>query len=97
MKYFIIEGIITNPELMNDETLKEHISYTNKEIEKGNILFTSLKSDNSGGMFMIKADTKEYVENYLSNEPLNNHGIQEYKITEITPHYINLSAKEWFV
>ncbi|MDY5912719.1 MAG: transposase [Inconstantimicrobium porci] len=34
MKYFIIEGIITNPELMNDETLKEHISYTNKEIEK---------------------------------------------------------------
>uniref|UniRef100_UPI0012B40C30 transposase n=1 Tax=Inconstantimicrobium porci TaxID=2652291 RepID=UPI0012B40C30 len=34
MKYFIIEGIITNPEMMNDETLKEHISYTNKEIEK---------------------------------------------------------------
>lgn len=96
MKYFIIKGTITNPEMMNNETLKEHINYTNKEIEIGNILFTSLKSDNSGGLFMIKADSKEYVEKYLSNEPLMNHGIQEYKITEINPHYINEDAKKWF-
>lgn len=31
MKYFIVEGIIKNAELMNDNIMKEHMAYSKKQ------------------------------------------------------------------
>lgn len=96
MKYFIIEGTIINAALMNDNILKEHMAYSQKAMDKGLILTSGLKADMSGGVFIMKVDSKEEMENYLNNEPLKVQGIQEYKITEFKPHYVDELASKWF-
>lgn len=91
MKYFMVEGIIKNPDLINDDIMKEHMAYSQKAMDKGLILMSALKSDMSGGLFVMIAESIEKIEDYLSIEPLKVHGIQDYKIIEFTPHYFNQS------
>lgn len=89
MRYFMIEGIIKNPDLINDYIMKKHMAYSKKAMDKGLIIMSSLKADMSGGLFVMIADSIEKIEEYLSNEPLKVHGIQDYKVTEFKPHYFN--------
>lgn len=91
MRYFMIEGIIKNPDLINDDIMKKHMAYSKKAMDKGLIIMSSLKADMSGGLFVMIADSIEKIEEYLSNEPLKVHEIQDYKVTEFKPHYFNQS------
>ena len=96
MKYFIIEGILKAQNSIDENTMKEHIAYSKKAMDEGLILMSGLKSNMSGGLFIMKAESVEKVENYLSSEPFKLAGIQDYKITEFSPHYFNQSPNEWF-
>ena len=49
----------------------------------------------SGGMFIMRAETLEETEHYLANEPFCLNGIQEYKVIEFNPHYLNPSTESW--
>ncbi|MBY0755331.1 hypothetical protein K5V21_07660 [Clostridium sardiniense] len=91
MKYFMVEGILKNPDLINDDIMKEHMAYSQKAMDNGLILMSALKSNMSGGLFVMIADSIEKIDDYLSIEPLKVHGIQDYKIIEFTPHYFNQS------
>lgn len=95
MKYYIVEGILKNIEKMNDEIMKEHMIYTGKAMESGRILMSGLKENMNGGIFIMKANSIEDIEEYLSNEPFKRYGIQDYKVINFEPHYINESPKEW--
>lgn len=95
MKYFIIEGFIIDASKMSDAIMEEHKTYTGKAMENGMTFMSGLKSDMSGGIFIMKANTLEDIETYLKNEPFRRYGIQEYKITEFSAHYIN-SSNDWF-
>lgn len=95
MKHFIIEGKITNADLINDDIMKIHMAYSQKAMDMGLILMAGLKSDMSGGIFMMQAEDIKSVEIYLENEPLRVNGIQEYKITEFSMHYVNECSNEW--
>lgn len=95
MKHFIIEGKITNADLINDDIMKAHMAYSQKAMDTDLILMAGLKSDMSGGIFMMKAEDIKRVEAYLQNEPLRVNGIQEYKITEFAMHYVNECSNEW--
>ena len=93
MKYFIIEGILKNTEKMNDEIMKEHMAYTSKAMESGLILISGLKEDMRRGIFFMKSESQEQIEDNLSNEPFKKYHIQEYKITSFQPHYVNEDLK----
>ena len=54
MQFFIVEGVLKKPELMNDTLLKEHISYTQKAMQKELYLLSGLKEDQTGGIFINK-------------------------------------------
>lgn len=96
MKYFIIESIIKNADLMDENNMEEHKTYTQKAMDEGLILITGLKEDMSGVVFIMKSESIEKVEAYLANEPFKVYGIQDYKVIEFLPHYINQSSSEWF-
>lgn len=96
MKYFIVQGTIKNQDKMNDSIMKEHMAYSQKAMDDGLILMSGLKSDITGGVFIMKADSIDKVENYLSNEPLKVNDIQDYTVIEFSPHYFNQSPNEWF-
>ena len=96
MKYFVVEGILNNSVEMGENTLKEHIAYSQKAIDSGWMLLTGLKSDSSGGLFVMKAESLETVESYLASEPMKLAGVQEYRVLEFAVHYFQPSASEWF-
>ena len=96
MKYFIIEGNLKNSNPVPDHIMQEHMAYSGKAMEDGLILMTGLKEGMTGVIFIMKSETLETVEDYLSKEPLRIHDIQTYKVTEFSPHYFNKSPKEWF-
>lgn len=48
MKYFIVEGVIKNPSAMNESILEEHMEYTQKVMNQGLILMSTLKADING-------------------------------------------------
>ncbi len=95
MKYFIVESIIKNADLVDENTMKKHMAYSQKAMDEGLILMSGLKVNMSGGVFIMKAESLKKVEDYLSSEPLKVYGIQDYIITEFTPHYFNQSPSEW--
>lgn len=96
MKYFFVEGILKNQSPIDENIMKEHMAYTQKAMDAGLILMSGLKENMSGGIFVIKSDSIEKVENYLSNEPFKLSGIQDYNVIEFSPHYFNQSPSEWF-
>lgn len=96
MKYFIVEGMLKTSEKIDENIMKEHMTYTQKAMDEGMILMSGLKSDMSGGIFVIKAESIEKLEAYLSNEPFKLYGIQDYKFVEFSAHYFNQSPSEWF-
>lgn len=96
MKYFIVEGILKNQNPIDENTMKEHMAYTQRAMDEGLILMSGLKSNMSGGIFVIKAESIEKVEDYLSKEPFKLYGIQDYQVIEFSPHYFNQSPSEWF-
>ncbi|EDT79159.1 hypothetical protein JJB46_06590 [Clostridium perfringens] len=96
MKYFIVEGILKDSDKINEDIMKEHMAYTQKAMDEGMILVSGLKSDMSGGIFVIKAESVEKLEAYLSKEPFKLYGIQDYKFVEFNAHYFNSSPSEWF-
>ena len=96
MKYFVVEGILKAADKINDTIMTEHMAYIQKAMNSGLILMSGLKSDMSGGIFVIKADSVEKINDYLNNEPFKVYGIQDYKVTEFDAHYFNESPSEWF-
>lgn len=96
MKYFMIEGTILDADIMTDEIMKEHMAYTQKAMDDGTTLISGLKTDMSGGVFIMSAASTEKIESYLSHEPFKIHGIQEYRIIEFDCHYFNPDPAEFF-
>lgn len=96
MKYFMVEGILKNSNKIDDTIMKEHMDYTQKAMDKGLILMSGLKSDMSGGLFVMKSESIERLNEYVLNEPFKTYDIQDYKIVEFDAHYFNQSPSEWF-
>ena len=40
MKYFLIKGIVTNPEKMTEKMMQEHQEYTGRLMKEGKVLFS---------------------------------------------------------
>ena len=55
--------------------MKAHMAYTQMAMDKGLILMSGLKEDMSGGIFVMKDESIEKVQEYLSNEPFSINGI----------------------
>lgn len=92
----MVEGTLKNEHLLNDTIMKAHMAYTQMAMDKGLILMSGLKEDMSGGMFIMKDESIDKIEEYLSNEPFRVNGIQTYRVVEFSVHYFNESPGEWF-
>lgn len=96
MKYYMVEGIILDAGKMDDAIMKEHMAYTQKAMDSGMIFLSGLKTDMSGGIFLMKAEKPEEIESYLAAEPFKRYGIQDYRWAEFDIHYIHPQPDQWF-
>ena len=96
MKYFLVEGSIKDAGRMTDEIMNEHMACTRAAMERGMIFMYGLKADMSGGLSVMRAEHAGQLQDYLDNEPLFVHGIQEYRVVEFDAHYVNKDPEGWF-
>ena len=94
MKYYMVEGIILDAGKMDDAIMKEHMAYTQKAMDSGMIFLSGLKTDMSGGIFLMKAEKPGEIESYLAAEPFKR--IQDYRWAEFDTHYIHPQPDQWF-
>lgn len=97
MKYYMVHGVlkITDPNEVDQAIMNTHIAYTQKAMDAGKLLLSGLKSDMSGGLFLMKCESRQQLDDYLSKEPLHLAGIQDYQVIEFQPHYLNPSPSDW--
>ena len=96
MKYFLIEGIVNNPEKINDLIMNEHQNYTKKAMNDGLILISSLKSDMTVSVTIAKSINYDTIKLFYENEPFFKQGILTYNISELDIHYHCQDIKKWF-
>jgi len=99
MNFFVIEGTFNNPipvdEVTLDKAIKDHLNHLKKGFDEGWILASGPKTNTGGGIIIMKANSLEEVENYLSIDPLKISNIQEYHIVEFKLHECQPMVKEW--
>lgn len=96
MKYFLIEGIVTHPERMTNEMMQEHQKYTNLLMKAGKVLFSSLKSDMSSSITVIKSRNETEIQEFYKHEPLFNNNVLSYHISKLQIHYHTSETANWF-
>ena len=97
MKYFFVEGYLKKAPPVPEDIMKSHIAYSQKAMDDNLILMTSIKTGQTGALFIMKANSSKKINDYLSNEPLKLNNIQDYKVIEFEPHYFNKSLDKWFI
>lgn len=96
MKYFLIEGIVTHPEKMTEKMMQEHQDYTGLLMKEGKVLFSSLKSDMSASVTVLKSETEQIVQDFYREEPFFKNNVITYSISELDIHYNVSDAENWF-
>ena len=97
MKYFILNGTFKEgrPEgPAFKAALDAHHAYTAKFIASGDILTCGPKPD-GGGVMIIRAKSKESIEEFIANDPFVTAGVQDYSIVEFNIFAIQEYANEW--
>ncbi|WP_321994171.1 hypothetical protein [Clostridium butyricum] len=96
MKYFLIEGIVTHPERMTEKIMQEHQDYTGILMKEGKVLFSSLKSDMSSSITVVKSETEQIVQDFYREDPFLKSNIITYSISELDIHYNVSDSENWF-
>lgn len=96
MKYFLIEGIVTHPERMTEKIMQEHQDYTSILMKDGKVLFSSLKSDMSSSITVVKSETEQIIQSFYKEDPFFKNNIITYSISELDIHYNVSDAQNWF-
>ncbi|APF24405.1 hypothetical protein [Clostridium butyricum] len=96
MKYFLIEGIVTHPERMTEKIMQEHQDYTGILMKEGKVLFSSLKSDMSSSITVVKSETEQIVQDFYREDPFLKNNIITYSISELDIHYNVSDSENWF-
>lgn len=96
MKIFLIEGIVTHPENLTKKMMQEHQDYTGLLMKEGKVLFSSLKSDRSASITVVKSETKQTIQEFYKEEPFFKNGVITYSISELDMHHHVAEAKSWF-
>lgn len=68
-----------------DRFLQAHRDYLAEHYAAGNLILSGPRIPRTGGVIMIKAESRKSVESILANDPFNINDIADYQIVEFTP------------
>ena len=97
MKYFILIGNF-KPDRPEGPAFKAaldaHHAYNRKFLDSGDILTCGPKPG-GGGVCILRAESREAVDEYVANDPFVQAGVQEYAVTEFNIFAIQDYARGW--
>lgn len=65
--------------------LQAHRDYLAEHYAAGDFIVSGPQTPRVGGVIMMKAESREEVEDIISEDPFNINGIADYQIVEFTP------------
>lgn len=68
-----------------DRHLQAHRDYLAEHYAAGDFIVSGPQTPRVGGVIMMKAESREEVEDIISEDPFNINGIADYQIVEFTP------------
>ncbi len=68
-----------------DRFLQAHRDYLAKHYAAGDFIASGPQTPRTGGVIMIKADTRTAVDSIIAQDPFNINSIADYQIVEFTP------------
>ena len=68
-----------------DKHLSAHIDYLNKQYSDGVFLASGRKVPRIGGVILANVESREKLEQILSDDPFKQHALAEYDIIEFVP------------
>ena len=97
MNYFILIGNF-KPDRPEGPAFKAALdalhAYKQKFLDSGDILTCGPKPGGVGAC-ILRAESREAVDEYIANDPFIQAGVQEYTVTEFNIFAIQDYAKEW--
>ena len=96
MKYFVLEGTFVEnlpKESVLQKAIEDHLEFLKIGFIDGSILVSGPKINTGGGIIVVKC---EDINEFCSNDPLVQAGIQEYRITEFKLYDCQPNLKSWF-
>lgn len=87
MKYYLAQSIMLDPlpvpaEDMPSKYLPLHEKHIAEGIESGMVLFAGPKTQEGGGLFIARAESRELIEEYISRDPFTVRGLARFNVTE---------------
>ena len=85
--FYLCEAVSASPlpvpaEKVRDEIHPQHVVYVAEGVEKGIVVFGGPKSDNAGGVILVKAPSLAACQAFLDGDPMRRAGASEYRVTE---------------
>ncbi|GET34012.1 hypothetical protein PbJCM13498_28750 [Prolixibacter bellariivorans] len=74
-----------------EKHLEAHVEYLKKQYEAGSFIASGRKVPRTGGVILSNTDSKEELENVLSQDPFNINDVADYEIIEFVP---TMTSKE---
>ncbi len=68
-----------------DKYLKAHREYLAKHYAAGDFIASGPQTPRVGGVIMMKANSREVVEDIIAEDPFHINGIADYQVVEFTP------------
>jgi len=89
--FYVCEAVSADPlpvpvEQVRDVIHPQHIQFVAAGVEKGVVVFGGPKSDNAGGVILIKAASLADCRAFLADDPMVVAGASNYRITEFIIH-----------
>lgn len=85
MKHFIIEITYTAPMEKILGVVSDHRAFLRGAMERGTLLFSGPQSPRVGGMLVVRAESREEIEQLIAGDPYNLAGLTSYRIIEFEP------------
>lgn len=68
-----------------DKYLQAHREYLAKHYAAGDFIASGPQTPRVGGVIMMKANSREAVEDIIAEDPFHINGIADYQVVEFTP------------
>ncbi|RLJ33629.1 uncharacterized protein YciI [Chryseobacterium sp. 7] len=76
-----------------EQFIPQHNIFLNKHYESGRFIASGRKEPRTGGIIIANAESKNEIEEIISEDPFYIHQIADYEITEFIPSKYNQNFK----
>lgn len=95
MKHYIIESHFERPITEFRDAVPEHRAYLQTRYDEGVMLFSGPKASRDGEVLVIRAESDEWVEAFIKDEPYHKQGHAKYTFTCFMPTMKNSLLDRW--